>query len=43
MIRAERFQMIAELGEKDSDGIITLEQLAEYLACFHGDGAARCG
>ena len=31
MIRAERFQMIAELGEKDSDGIITLEQLAEYL------------
>lgn len=23
--------MIAELGEKDSDGIITLEQLAEYL------------
>ena len=31
MIRAERFQMIAELGEKDSDGILTLEQLAEYL------------
>lgn len=31
MIRAERFHMITELADQNGDGIMTLEELAEYL------------
>ena len=41
MIRAERFHMITELADQNGDGIMTLEELAEYLHEPHRAGCQR--